>query len=374
MTSIINRELWLKTLPTPEMQYLERRHHIIANMLPINKKFNSKDKGDLSLYLRIIFAALDLGWVKPIFLDQEIKSWEELSAINVRVSNAINAFNDPITDKAIFGDEDTEHGYMELMGEYLIDDYDKELEGEIVIYQKRIEQVAERYVAQQETGDKTTEELLKKAIEDLTEITLAHVTAHWMMHTFRSPGWSDPSKLNCGASPYEYNFEDTIYFHETAAQLLPFLVIKDDERMLSLFNWLGKYQSEQYRAYQEIYENGVNTVNVFLSLLEVFNEVGSQNYFRLLDLSKWKIKLNRDNMAIYTMGKSALKAGEMSDSEMFNIITHRFEMLLHVVDSGKWECDWETIGRKILDQYSNLPATQTEQLRLLLGLKRLNLI
>jgi hypothetical protein len=372
MTSTIDRELWRKTLQTPEMQHLERRHHSIANMLPINKNF--KDRSDITLYLKIIFTALDLGWIKPMLFAQEIKSFEEIIAINVRASNAINAFNDPFSDKLIFEDEDTEHGYMELMGEYLIYDYDNEEEGEIVIYQKRIEQVAQRYVAQQKTEDRTIEELLKEAIEDLTEITLAHVTVHWMMHTFRSPGWSDPSKLNGGASPYEYNSYDTIYFHESAAQLLTFLVLKNNERMLSLFNWLGKYQSEQYRAYQEIYESGVNTVDVFLSLLEVFNEAGSQSYIRLLDLSKWKINLNRDNMAIYTMGKSALKAGEMSDSEMFNIITHRFEMLLHVVDSGKWECDWETIGRKILNQYSNLPATQTEQLRLLLGLKRLNLI
>jgi hypothetical protein len=375
MTSIINRELWLITKPTIQMHDMADRHQIIASILPVKKFFEFRDRNNRSLYLKIVFYAFDFGWEKP-FLCQEIKSWEELmaSAVNVRVSNTVNAFDDPITGKAIFENEDTEHGYMELLGEYLTDDEDKVTEGEIVVYQKRIEQVAQRYVAQQNVDDNTREELLKQAIEDLTEITMAHVTVHWMLHTFLSPGWSDPSQLNGGASPYEYYSYENIYFHETAAQLLTFLVLKDNERMLSLFNWLGKYQSEQYRAYLKIYENGVNTVKDFLSLLEVFNEAGSQCYSRLLNLSKWKFNLNCDNKLIHTMGKGGFNAGEMSDSEMFNIMTHRFEMLLHVVDSGKKEVDWEAIGRKILNQYSNLPTAQTDYLLQLLGLKRLNLI
>jgi len=147
-------------------------------------------------------------------------------------------------------------------------EYDSKLEkeGTISLFYNRIYYAATEYINDPER-DHVCPVHLKDNIENLATIVLIHEFVHWIML------WIINEKGHMQET--EGSTVNYLYFHEGFAQLLTLFVIERKPRkdLIQLFEWLAKKQSPEYRSYQELQNNGFDSIEKAVSFLNILAEL-----------------------------------------------------------------------------------------------------
>ena len=137
-------------------------------------------------------------------------------------------------------------GINDLLGAYIMKDWDTKEEGTVVMYHEAIWDAVVDYKASDTSIVCTTEE----CFDALVSIVAVHEFVHWKMHYY------------VGFAPLKYETADEISFHEGIAQLITWQVIKKvaqegykyGQLVSDLFLWLADRQPKAYRMYKVIKE------------------------------------------------------------------------------------------------------------------------
>ena len=137
-------------------------------------------------------------------------------------------------------------GINDLLGAYIIKDWDTKDEGSVVLYYEEIWDTVVDYKA----SDVSITYINEECFDALVSIVAVHEFVHWKMHYYM------------GFSPLKYIEEDEINFHESIAQLITSQIIikveqegyKYGKLASDLFLWLADRQPKSYRMYKEIKE------------------------------------------------------------------------------------------------------------------------
>jgi hypothetical protein len=140
---------------------------------------------------------------------------------------------------------------IELLGCYE-PDTNRLKEGRVVLFVPKIHETTKEYIRylNKDNSYEPNKEEIKKYVELLTTLVLIHEFTHWIVQAgvFRLKNNTDFS------SPLElkYDDKDSIFFHETIAQIFTNYICCKDEELKGMFFWLEEGQPIQYRIYGDL--------------------------------------------------------------------------------------------------------------------------
>lgn len=155
---------------------------------------------------------------------------------------------------------DNEKHIIELLGAYQAGE-NSENEGQVILYMPRIRETAFVY-AKFKTGKieaELCEDERKYYIELLTKLVLIHEFTHWIVHVGKfgvfKEEFSKPIKI-------KYDDKDSIFFHESIAQIFTNYFCQRDSQLDDLFYWLEQQQPIQYQIYKDlIFGDGIAQIS-----------------------------------------------------------------------------------------------------------------
>jgi hypothetical protein len=242
------------------------------------------------------------------------------------------------------GSDQNEHDFpfiLELLGCYIPEINENDPDGKVILFMPQIIKAAEAFVADYQSCD------LKKCIEDLTLIVLIHEFTHWIVHTGSFRIGLD---IHAPFLDYQYSDKDSIYFHESIAQIMTNYFCSKDADLWRMFSWLEKQQPIQYQVYKSILlGNGVkqldsasNNLNsptdrnfnlrIDRQFLEEHNVV-DRVVFTLMLMRLYKGKGNSYNTLIEIYSKLISDSGNFQDK----LIGNSFSSCLKVFNDDKWD-------------------------------------
>lgn len=169
-------------------------------------------------------------------------------------------------------------GYdIELMGAYILPNDCEKIEGQVYLYIPTILKVADDYVKEHSIAP----DKLMEVFEQLTEIVLVHEFMHFIMHFIECKKVEKNNNETTKLCPFHYDNIDQINFHEGFAQLFTYYLIKIRPELLSIFEWLEKGQSSQYKVFREVEKYGVELSTKVLGVLKEMN-VQSWEFTKIL--------------------------------------------------------------------------------------------
>jgi hypothetical protein len=157
--------------------------------------------------------------------------------------------------------EQEESSYaIELLGCY-DPDKDSSNEGRVVLFMPKIHETTKKYIRhlKQDNSYEPYKEEITKYVELLSTLVLIHEFTHWIVqagifHTVRNTTLSTPLKL-------KYDDKDSIFFHETIAQIFTNFFCCNYTELKTMFYWLEEQQPIQYQMYKKLLcENGVKQI------------------------------------------------------------------------------------------------------------------
>jgi hypothetical protein len=169
---------------------------------------------------------------------------------NIVLSDKEAKLNLPI-DKDL---NDNNEYTIELFGAYITGE-NSQTEGQVILYLPKICSTALDYARFKTKKSEFTEEERKYFIELLSTLVLIHEFTHWIIHV----GTFQLSEDVCSKPiPLKYNDVDSIFFHETIAQIFTNYFCHKQPELGELFDWLEEKQPIQYQMYKDmIWGSGV---------------------------------------------------------------------------------------------------------------------
>jgi len=149
-------------------------------------------------------------------------------------------------------------------------------DGTVTLYIQTIKSTAQEYKEQQKLILS-----LDEIIEKLSTLVLIHEFTHWIIAIGFGRDQIIPAKL-------EYSCKDSIYFHESLAQIVTNYFCSKDPTLKHIFDWIEKGQPQAYSVYKKIFHptktvaispEQINRIIYIVILLQIREEIDSNNQY-----------------------------------------------------------------------------------------------
>lgn len=220
------------------------------------------------------------------------------------------------------GCNQNEHDFpfmLELLGCYAPKNNNNDPDGEVILFMPKIIKAAEAFVVDYQSYD------LKKCIEDLTLIVLIHEFTHWIVHTGVFKIGSEKARY----LHHEYSDKDTIYFHESIAQIITNYFCSKEDDLWKLYCWLEHKQPEQYHAYKCVLL-GTGIKQVELVSGKLYDPIDKEFHLRIDD--QFSQEHNVIDRVVFTLMLMRLSEGKDNSYTVFEDIYHKLKS-----DSGAFQ-------------------------------------
>jgi hypothetical protein len=171
-------------------------------------------------------------------------------------------------------------------------------DGTVTLYIQTIKSTAQKYKEEQKLILS-----LDEIIEKLSTLVLIHEFAHWIILIGFGRDQITPVKL-------KYSCDDSIFFHESLAQIVTNYFCSKDPTLKHIFDWMEKYQPQAYIVYNEIFHptkkvavspEQINRIIYIVILLQIRKATNSNNQsYDLLKEYYDQLKALDDNKIICT--------------------------------------------------------------------------
>ena len=153
---------------------------------------------------------------------------------------------------------------IELLGCYECDSGSTN-EGRVVLFIPKILDTTKEYIKylKNDKAYNPNKEEIIKYVELLTSLVLIHEFTHWIVHIGVFPIYYD-NKIEVKSNPLasKYNDIESVFFHETIAQIFTNYFCYKNIELKKMFNWLEERQPIQYQIYKKLFwENGVTYIS-----------------------------------------------------------------------------------------------------------------